>query len=67
MTRPSFTVSLAGANNRGLKLFSMFFLDSEPVNSVHNKSVATRNDNFGLQITIISRAGQQSQLTHARE
>jgi hypothetical protein len=41
--RPSFTPSSTGANNRELKLFSMFFLSSEPVNSVHNKFVAVKN------------------------
>jgi hypothetical protein len=43
---PSFFGNSIGANNREMKLFSMFFRDSEPVNSVHNKSVAVRNVRF---------------------
>jgi hypothetical protein len=46
---PRFTRSLTDANNRELKLFSVFFLGSEPVNSVHNKFVAVKNIRFLLR------------------
>jgi hypothetical protein len=43
---PNFLGNSIGANNRELKLFSMFFRDSKPVNNVHNKSVTVRNVRF---------------------
>ena len=43
---PSFIGSSTGANNRELKFRTMLFLDGEPVNSVHNKSVAVKNVRF---------------------